>query len=183
MVEKAKEETKKETPKIDDVPEMSDKETNEVMEKILNAFKEAATETPVVNKEAEYLDKIARQQADFENYRKRMEKEKQEHIINANANLISEILPTLDHFELALKHNKDKGIVMIYDELNDILKNNGVRVIDTKGIFNPRLHEVVLTAEGDKDGVILEEIQKGFLLNDKLLRASKVKVSRVREKK
>jgi molecular chaperone GrpE len=157
----------------------------ELMEKILNAFKDAPnTEAaPVVDKEKEYADKLARQQAEFENFRKRNEKEKQEILINANANLITEILPALDHFELALKHNKDKGVQMIYDELNEILKNNGVKIISTDGVFNPKIHEAVVTLTGEKDGMILEEIQKGYLLNDKLLRASKVKVSKVTEKK
>jgi len=182
MVEKEKPQEKTETTQADVSPEMTDAESNEFMEKILNVFK--TNEIPAVeNKEQEYLEKLQRQQAEFENFRKRTEKEKQEIITNANANLISELLPVLDHFELALKHNKDKGITMIYEELNDILKTNGVKVIDTKGIFNPRLHEGVLTAEGDKGGVILEEIQKGYLLNDKLLRASKVKVSKVKDKK
>ena len=71
---------------------------------------------------------------------------------------------------------------MIYDELNEILKNQGLKVIDTKGIFNPKLHEAVIKVDGEKEGAILEEIQKGYLLNDKLLRASKVKISRVKEK-
>jgi molecular chaperone GrpE len=184
MVEKDKESVK--VAESADAPkeeEMSDAESNEVMDKILNAFKEVATEATIENKEVEYLDKIARQQADFDNYRKRMEKEKQENLINANANLISEILPVLDHFELALKHNKDKGVVMIYDELNEILKNNGVKNVDSTGIFNPKIHEAVIKVDGEKDGIILEEIQKGYFLNDKLLRASKVKVSRVKDKK
>lgn len=174
-----------ESAKIDEVPEMSDAESNEVMEKILNAFKDASTEKTQeeVSKEAEYIDKIARLQAEFDNSRKRMEKEKQEIMLNANANLLTDLLPTLDHFELALKHNKDKGVEMIYDELREILKNNGLKIINTKGQFNPRLHEAVISVEGDKDGMILEEIQKGYLINEKLLRASKVKVSRSKDTK
>lgn len=166
------------------IPEISEAESNEMMNKILNAFKEAATEAPQeVNKEAEYLDKIARLQAEFDNSRKRMEKEKQEILVNANANLISEILPTLDHFELALKHNKDPGVKMIYDELKETLGKFGLRVIKTDGVFNPNIHEVVIKVEGNKDGEILEVLQKGYLINDKLLRASKVKISKVTEKK
>jgi molecular chaperone GrpE len=174
----------KETPKIEDVPEMTDAESNEMMDKILNAFKEADTETPLIeNKEAEYLDKIARLQAEFDNSRKRMEKEKQEIMLNANANLISEILPTLDHFELALKHNKDPGVEMIYDELKETLGNFGLKVIKTDGVFNPNVHEAVMCVEGDEDGAILEELQKGYLINDKLLRASKVKINRTKDTK
>jgi molecular chaperone GrpE len=167
-----------------EITDADEKAGAEMMEKILNAMKNMPTEeTPVVDKDQEFQEKLARQQADFDNFRKRMEKEKQEILLNANANLISEILPALDHFELALKHNKDKGVQMIYDELNEILKNNGVKIINTKGTFNPRLHEAVVKVDGEEDGKILEEIQKGYLLNEKLLRASKVKVSRVTEKK
>jgi len=193
MVEKTK---NKETPIEESVPEMTDAESNEMMNKILNAFKEASSEVPreevsaplgvphdLRGKEAECLDKIARLQAEFDNSRKRMEKEKQEIMLNANANLISEILPTLDHFELALKHNKDPGVKMIYDELKETLGKFGLKVIKTDGVFNPNIHEVVIKVEGNEDGAILEELQKGYLINDKLLRASKVKISKVTEKK
>ena len=105
-----------------------------------------------------------------------MEKEKQEIMLNANANLISELLPTLDHFELALKHNKDPGVQMIYDELKETLGKFGLKVVNTKGIFNPNIHEAVVRVEGEKENVVVEEIQKGYLINDKLLRASKVKI-------
>jgi molecular chaperone GrpE len=162
-----------------------------MMEKLLNAMKNGempSVETPSVEatlaeKEKEFTDKLLRQQAEFDNYRKRVEKEKQEYTIYANANLISNILPVIDHFELALKHNKDKGVQMIYDELNEILEKQGVKIVKSEGVFNPKIHEAVVTVAGDKDGMILEEIQKGYLLSEKLLRASKVKISKVMEKK
>ncbi len=162
-----------------------------MMEKILNAMKNGempSVETPSVEatlaeKEKEFTDKLLRQQAEFDNYRKRVEKEKQEYTIYANANLISNLLPVIDHFELALKHNKDKGVQMIYDELNEILEKQGVKIVKSEGVFNPKIHEAVVTVAGDKDGMILEEIQKGYLLSEKLLRASKVKISKVMEKK
>jgi molecular chaperone GrpE len=186
MTKETKPQDVKSEEKIDESLEITDADEKagaEMMEKLLNAMKNMPTEETPVDKEVEFQEKLARQQADFDNYRKRMEKEKQETIANANANLISDLLPTLDHFELSLKHNKDKGVQMIYDELNEILKNNGVKIINTKGIFNPRIHEAVVSVNGEEDGKILEEIQKGYLLNEKLLRASKVKVIRVTEKK
>jgi len=185
MVENEKIKQNVKTPETAEEPEMSDAEGNEMMNKILNAFKEAATEVPQqeVSKEAEYMDKIARLQAEFDNSRKRMDKEKQEILVNANANLISELLPTLDHFELALKHNKDPGVQMIYDELKETLTKFGLRVVNSKGNFNPNIHEAVVRVEGEKENVIVEEIQKGYLINEKLLRASKVKVSRLKDTK
>ncbi len=185
MTETEKQKKKVEVPQTAEEPEMTDAEGNEMMNKILNAFKDAAAEVPQeeVSKEAEYMDKIARLQAEFDNSRKRMDKEKQEILVNANANLISELLPTLDHFELALKHNKDPGVQMIYDELKETLTKFGLKVINTKGTFNPNIHEAVVRVEGEKENVIVEEIQKGYLINEKLLRASKVKVSRLKDTK
>ena len=133
----------------------------------------------VENKEKEYLDRLQRLQAEFENYQKRTQKEKVENLANANAHLISQLLKVLDNFELSLKHNKDKGIILIYEELKKILEKQGLRVIDTNGKFNPNIHEALIKVDGEKDNVILEEIEKGYMLNDKLLRASKVKISKV----
>jgi molecular chaperone GrpE len=137
-----------------------------------------ADEAAVENKEMEYLDKLQRLQAEFDNYRKRIEKEKTETVANANSKLISQLLSVLDNFELSMKHNKDKGISLIYDELNTLLKREGLQVVNAKGNFDPKLHEAVLNAPGEKDGVILEEIQKGYMLNNRLLRPSKVKISK-----
>lgn len=182
MAKQKTEQTENEVPEISYADE---KEGAEMMEKILNAIKDMPSieENSVADKDKEFQEKIARQQADFDNYRKRMEKEKQEILVNANANLISEILLTLDHFELALKHNKDPGVKMIYDELKETLGKYGLKVIKTDGVFNPNIHEAVLSVAGTEDGKILEELQKGYLINDKLLRASKVKISKVTEKK
>jgi len=145
---------------------------------------EKTVKTPAVeNKDEEYVERLQRLQAEFENFRKRTEKEKLETSINANANLILQLLKVLDNFELALKHNKDKGVMMIYDEMNKILEKQGLRVVEAKGVFNPKIHEAVVKVEGEKDGIILEEIQKGYILNNKLLRASKVKMGKVTEKK
>ncbi|MFA5259221.1 MAG: nucleotide exchange factor GrpE [Candidatus Pacearchaeota archaeon] len=125
------------------------------------------------------LERFQRLQAEFDNFRKRIQKEKLENEVNSNANLISELLNILDNFELSLKHNNDPGVSLIYEELNKILEKQGLKVISTKGNFDPKLHEAMLTVNGEKEGIIIEEIQKGYILNNKLLRASKVKVSKV----
>ncbi len=130
-------------------------------------------------KERDYLEQLQRLQAEFENFQKRTEREKCQILANANESLISELLPILDNFELSLKHNKDKGISIIYDELRKILKSQGLKKIDTKGTFNPKFHEVLIQVEGETEGEILEELQRGYTLNDKLLRASKIKISTV----
>ncbi len=127
--------------------------------------------------EQEYIEKLQRAQAEFENYRRRTEIEKSENASNSNAHLITQLLEVLDNFELALKHNNDPGIKLVYTQLLKILEKQGLKVIDTKGKFDPKFHEVLLKEEGDKPGVILEEIKKGYMLKDRIIRASKIKLS------
>lgn len=131
----------------------------------------------------QYLNGWKRAKADFINYKKEQEQIFEEFIKFSNQNLILQILPVLDNFNLALKHlpkefeNNEwaKGILYIKTQLEDILKNQGVEEIKTIGEkFNPEFHEVV---SGDEQGdVIVEEIQKGYMLHGKLVRAAKVKV-------
>ncbi|MCK5615670.1 nucleotide exchange factor GrpE [Candidatus Pacearchaeota archaeon] len=129
--------------------------------------------------ETEYVLAIQRVQAELENFRKRTEKEKSDVIANANLNLISNLLPVLDNFELSLKYANDKGVEMIYNELFKVLAKEGLSIVDTNCDFDANIHEAIAQVPGDRDGKIVEVVQKGFLLNGRLLRASKVKVSRL----
>ncbi|MCG2718381.1 MAG: nucleotide exchange factor GrpE [Nanoarchaeota archaeon] len=140
-------------------------------------------------KVAEYLDHMQRLQAEFENYRKHMEQEKQLIIKQANQELIQKILMILDSFELAFRTQKNdddftKGIKMIYSEIYTTLEKEGLKKIECFGKkFDANFHEVMLSEESDKEeGIILEELQKGYMLNDRVIRFSKVKISK-REKK
>jgi len=154
-------------------------------EKVTDAIKQVngskKSEIKKENKEQEYLERLQRLQAEFENFEKRTSKKMQEDLDNANARLISELLPIVDNFEASLKHNKDEGIALIYEELKDVLKKQGLKKIDTTGKFDPNYHEALVQEEGNEEGIILEEIQSGYLLNDRLLRASKVKISRLKQ--
>ena len=132
----------------------------------------------------ELTDTLKRLQAEFENFKKRIEKEKIEFAKYANAGIISGILPVIDSFEFALKHSSEKekfvdGIKMIYAQLYSTLEAEGLHPIKTEGEkFDPYKHEVLMKEESDKpEGTILEELQKGYMLNDKVLRFSKVKIS------
>ncbi len=132
----------------------------------------------------ELTDTLKRLQAEFENYKKRNEKEKIEFVKYSNAGLIAGLLPVLDSYELALKNTSDKdkfieGMKMIYAQLHSILEVEGLRPIKSTGEkFDAYKHEVLLKEESDKpEGTILEEFQKGYMLNEKVLRFSKVKVS------
>ena len=108
----------------------------------------------------------------------------------AKADIINKILPTIDTFEIALKNTSDKekfvkGIEMVYAQIFSLLENEGLRPIEALGKkFDPFFHEVLLKQKSNKDeDIVLEELQKGYMLNDKVLRHSKVKVSeKVKEK-
>ena len=137
----------------------------------------------------ELTETLQRVQAEFENYKKRSEKDNSEVIKYANADLIKKLLPVLDDFELALKNcrAKDdfyKGIELIYSHLIDALHSQGLRHIECIGKkFDPYFHEALLTEESDKEeNTILDEMQKGYMLNDKVVRHSKVKVSKKKSK-
>lgn len=137
----------------------------------------------------EYTNHLKRLQADFENYIKRVDKEKEELINHATHKLVLKLLTIVDDFESALnviKKEKNKeivnGVEMIFNKLNNVLKEEGVKSIDTKGKFDPYKHEAIDFAEGE-DGIILEELQRGYMLNENVIRPSKVKIAKAGEKK
>lgn len=136
----------------------------------------------------DYANHLKRLQADFENYIKRTEKEKQNLINNATYRLVLKLLTIMDDFESALnviKNDKNKelvkGVEMIFSKLNCILKDEGVVCINCEGKFDPYKHEVIDFGDGE-DGMILEELQRGYMLNDNVIRPSKVKVARAEDR-
>lgn len=142
------------------------------------------------NKAKEYWDRLLRLQADFDNTRKRIEKEKQDFVRFANEGIIVELLNILDDLEravdLAESKHEDlpaflKGVEMILAHLYEMLKEYGVRPIDAEGkLFDPHLHEALMQVENKDvpEHTIVEELQKGYLLNDRVIRTAKVKVSK-----
>ncbi len=138
----------------------------------------------------EYKDKLLRLQADFENTRKRLDKEKQDFVKFANEGIILELLNILDDLErtVELEHSQHqdiaaflKGVEMILAHLYEMLKEYGVRPIEAEGkIFDPHLHEALMQAENKDlpEHTIVDELQKGYLLNDRVIRTAKVKVSK-----
>tara|TARA_Y100000310_G_scaffold340125_1_gene434882 strand:+ start:1853 stop:2326 length:474 start_codon:yes stop_codon:yes gene_type:complete len=131
----------------------------------------------------EFTDTLQRLQAEFENYKKRVDKEKVHFLEYSKAELIAKLLPIIDTFELALQNSQDnkefaKGIEMIFGQLYSLLEQEGLRKIEVNGKFDPFKHEVLMKEGSDKEeDTILEELQKGYMLKDKVLRHSKVKVS------
>jgi molecular chaperone GrpE len=135
-------------------------------------------------KAEKYLANWQRSQANFENYIKRAEQEKSETVEFANRILILDLLPILDDFERALaslpveldEQNWTEGIKLIYNKLKTILETQGLAEIKAKGeYFDPYLHEAAGQLEGE-EGIIMEEIRKGYKFRDKLLRPSMVMV-------
>lgn len=142
---------------------------------------------------AEYLEGWQRTQAEFANYRKRQEAERQQWVQMSNAGLIAKILPVLDDLERAektlppgLEHlTWIEGIFLIKRRLEMILEAEGVRPIETAGkTFDPLYHEAVTyeDVEGFEDGQIIGEVQRGYMLGDRVIRPALVRVARVVEK-
>lgn len=134
---------------------------------------------------ADLTETLQRLQAEFENYKKYIEKQNADFRKYAKSELIMNILPILDSFELALKNTSDKerfvkGVELIYSQLFSTLKKEGLKPIETKEkILDASKHEVLLRKKSDeKEDTILEELQKGYMLHEKVLRHSKVAVSR-----
>ena len=143
-------------------------------------------ETPEAeDKAAEYLDRIQRLMAEFDNYRKRSEKEKAEAYDFAVSNTIAELLPIIDNFERALKvESTDKalsaGVQMIYKQLMGALENLKVTPIEAVDKeFDPKLHNAIMHIDDEAYGenIIVEELQKGYLYKEKVIRHSMVKVA------
>ena len=136
---------------------------------------------------AELYDRLLRKQADFENYRKRLQREKEEHVQHANLELVRTLLPVLDGFERALKHRDStgseqfyQGMELIYRNLQDMLKRAGLSPIETHGkLFDPHFHQAVETvaATGYRDQEIVEELQRGYKFKHRLLRPAIVRVA------
>jgi len=134
-------------------------------------------------------DKFVRERADLENYRRRVQKEKEELLKYGNEALILEILPVLDNMERALAHSDEEsqnavveGVRMTHTMLLGALKKFGVSPIDTgRGTaFDPAFHQAMCQVESDDlpPNVVVEEFQKGYLLNERLLRPAMVSVTK-----
>jgi molecular chaperone GrpE len=132
-------------------------------------------------------DRLLRKHAELENFRKRTQKEKEDLRQYAAEDLIRSLLPALDSFERALRHRDEsvpaafyQGLELIYRELREVLGRAGLEPLDTTGqLFDPHLHQAVETvnAPGRREHEIVEELQRGYKLKQKLLRPAIVKVA------
>jgi molecular chaperone GrpE len=165
------------TPNNEAEPQAAETEGTASLEQALEEEKKKA---------AEYLASWQRAQADFINYKRRTEQEKLEFNSFANANLVRGLLPVLDDLERALnaipeeftKHDWVEGVRMVERKFKTILEGQGVKPIKALGeTFDPHFHEALKHDKG-KEGIVIEEIQKGYMLHDKLLRPSRVSVGK-----
>lgn len=137
-------------------------------------------------KAEEYLNMAVRLQADFDNFRKRTEKENEEFRKFAVGGMAKSLLTILDDMDRALRTAEEEselvaGIRGIRQNLMKLLEENGITEISTDCKFDPNLHEALCTVESDTDGEIAEVLQKGYCLNGRILRYPKVKVTKKKE--
>ena len=137
----------------------------------------------------EYLNDLKRVAADFENYRKRAARDQESLVARAHERLVKELLPVLDDLERALaaaeEHEEatlEEGVRLVHRELADALAREGLAEIETNGVFDPHVHEALLSQPSDQDvGSVLEVVQKGYRLGDRVLRPARVVVAAPRE--
>jgi molecular chaperone GrpE len=131
-------------------------------------------------------DRLLRTAAEFENYRKRIERERRELSEFASADVLLEVLPIIDNLERALHApggDADalrKGVELIFKQMQELLRKRGAKLIDTVGAdFDPNVHEAVLHEASDqhREGEVIQELQRGYRLGDRLLRPAMVKVA------
>ncbi len=135
----------------------------------------------------ENLDMAKRIQADYDNYRKRSQKEMEEFRKFATEGLVLELLVILDDLERALQTEDAvgpfaDGVRGIHINLKKLLESKGLKEIATDGVFDPRVHDCLMTCEGDEDGQIAEVYQKGYYLGPRVIRCAKVKVTNATKK-
>ncbi len=130
----------------------------------------------------DYLDALRRLKAEFENSRKRQERERQRILQTASENLITELLPVLDNLDRALEHEGDvrEGVRATRDQLADVLGREGLLPVASDGqSFDPNVHEAVMSqpSEEHEEGTIIQTFERGYVLNGKPIRAAKVVVA------
>jgi len=133
-------------------------------------------------------DRLLRTAAEFDNYRKRIDRERRDQADNAMADALEDLLPIMDNLELALSapagddaNAYRKGVELIHRQMTDLLKKRGVKAIDAVGTdFDPRYHQSVMheVSADHREGEVMQELRRGYMLGDRLLRPAMVKVAK-----
>jgi molecular chaperone GrpE len=172
--------------------ENQEKAADNSVDKEIDIMKDPAQSIDVkqTSEYQELNDKYLRLAAEFDNYKKRQSREFSRLIETAESDLILNLLTVVDDLSRALNHEPDQqenfkqGIELIAAKLDELLKRRGLKEIEALGKqFDPNYHEAVLQVESDDvdDGTIVEEVQKGYLLNDRVLRPARVVVASRKE--
>ena len=139
----------------------------------------------VTRERDEYLDTLQRLKAEFDNYRKRVARDQQELAARAHERLVRELVPVLDDLERALEaatqHEEaqlEDGVRLVHRALADALGREGLAVIETNGKFDPHTQEALLSQPSDEEeGTVIQVVQKGYTLGDRVLRPARVVIS------
>jgi molecular chaperone GrpE len=134
----------------------------------------------------ELLDTLQRVQAEFDNYRKRAARDQQSLVTRAHEGLVKELLPVLDDLERALEaaeaHEEaelEEGVALVTRSFADVLRKEGLEEIPTEGKFDPHVHEALLSQPSEaEEGTVIEVLQKGYRLGDRVIRPARVVISR-----
>ncbi len=158
---------------------VTDEQIDEVEEDKKSSSKKKNDKTEELEEKIKELDdQLKRAVADYRNLEKRFEEEKRLTIKFANRDLLLRLIPSFDTLFLAEKYIKDDGIKLTVKSLKDALKDAGVESVNVEGeVFNPEVMEAVAVVEGE-DGMVLEELRPGYMLNGKLIRPAQVKVGK-----
>ncbi|MEJ6686824.1 MAG: nucleotide exchange factor GrpE [Crocinitomicaceae bacterium] len=175
---------KKKSEKVSTEKAVEDKVEDQVVSEE-NTIKEEPTQEEKYN---ELNNRFLRLYAEFENYRKRTNKERLDLITNANSDLLKDLVPVIDDFERAIANNVEsndidgikEGFSLIYTKYKGLLQSKGLKAMDAKGnLFDSELHEAIAnlpTEDKKMKGKVIDDVEKGYFLNDKVLRFAKVVV-------
>ena len=130
-------------------------------------------------------DRLLRLAADFDNYKKRAAREREEYVTHANERLVKELLPILDDLERALmaaaEHEEaalEVGVALVHRSLASLLERQGLKPISTEGKFDPHVHEALLSQPSEADeGSVIDVVQKGYTLGDRVVRPARVVIA------
>ncbi|GGA68768.1 protein GrpE [Ornithinibacillus halotolerans] len=183
--------TEQEQETVDEVEvkqEESTETTEEVIEEVEVGTNNQDEITKLQQEKDELYERLLRLQAEFDNFKKRSVKEREAERKYKAMDLASELLPAIDNFERALQVEETEankglleGISMVYRQLLDGLKSQGVEVIEAVGKeFDPNVHQAVMQVEDEnaESNVVVEELQKGYMIKDRVIRPAMVKVNK-----
>jgi len=181
-------ETEKDLEQTQNEEQVEEAQSDEKKDQEVDPLKAAQAEA------AEYKDKYIRAHADFENAKKRLEKDKMNAVAYANESFAKDILAVLDSFENALSSiegaNKEnaaevlekmqEGVKLTYEQLKKVLEKNSIKEIESKGTFNPEVHQAIMQVESDehKTDDIVQVMQKGYTIKDRVLRPAMVSTAK-----